>query len=79
MSSGWIQNVVRQAEPAVSLQFVGRLVVQAAARLEPGRKLLLELDPRNVDVLAGELLTANWTVTVGADLTGRRRFLSAVR
>lgn len=61
------------------LTLARRLALQAPAHLEAGGTLLLELDPRNVDRLAEEMRPAGWRVQIHADLTGRRRFLSAVR
>lgn len=55
-----------------------RLVEQARGALDPRGRLLLELDPRNVRVLAGEMAAAGWQTTVQPDLTGRERFVSAV-
>jgi release factor glutamine methyltransferase len=52
-----------------------RLALGARAQLAVGGVLLLELDPRNVDVLAGEM--ARWAVEVFTDLAGVRRFLWA--
>jgi len=60
------------------LTLARRLALQAPAHLEAGGALLLELDPRNVEVLAGEMRLCGWSVEVHADLTGRQRFLSAV-
>ena len=60
------------------LELARRLVLQAPDHLVPGGRLLLELDPRNVDVLAGEMRPAGWAAEVEVDLAGRRRFLSAV-
>ncbi len=61
------------------LKLARRLVVQAAGRLNVGGTLLLELDPRNVGLLAAEMRLANWTVQTHADLSGRERFLWASR
>lgn len=47
----------------------------ARTLLAPSGTLALELDPRNVRVLAGEL--TGWTVRVEPDLAGRERFLIA--
>lgn len=53
-----------------------RELVRAASQfLSPAGVLLLELDPRNVDLLAREM--QGWQVEVRPDLTGRRRFLRA--
>lgn len=74
-----------RAEPAVAL-FAGAdglavarpLVIEAAGALRPGGLLALELDPRNLRVLASELDPAVWTdVRVEPDLAGRERFLLA--
>lgn len=54
-----------------------RLVEQAKSALAPRGRLLLELDPRNVRALAGEMQVAGWMAEVLPDLTGRERFLSA--
>jgi len=59
------------------LRLARRLAVQAAGRLKPGGTLLLELDPRNVGLLAAEMRSAGWTVQTHADLSGRERFLWA--
>lgn len=56
-----------------------RLVIQASGHLATGGRLLLELDPRNVDVLAGEMRLAGWAAEVKVDLAGRRRFVVAGR
>lgn len=61
------------------LKLARRLAAQATGRLEPGGILLLELDPRNVEVLAAEMMTAGWAVQTHADLSGRERFLWASR
>ncbi len=60
------------------LTLARRLVLQAPGHLAAGGRLLLELDPRNVDVLAGEMRPAGWAAEVEVDLAGQRRFLSAV-
>ncbi|PYE55341.1 release factor glutamine methyltransferase [Deinococcus yavapaiensis KR-236] len=52
---------------------LARRLVLEAERLTT--RLALELDPRNVRVLASEM--TGWTVTVHPDLTGRDRFLLA--
>ena len=57
------------------LDLARRLVSQAGAVLAPSGVVLLELDPRNVAVLAAALSVAGWTVTVHPDLTGQARFL----
>ncbi len=55
-----------------------RLVGQLAAALRPGALVALELDPRNVRVLAAEM--GGWeSVRVDSDLAGRERFLVARR
>ena len=59
------------------LRLARRLAVQAGKRLKPGGTLLLELDPRNVGLLAAEMRLAGWTVQTHADLSGRERFLWA--
>ncbi len=51
------------------------LAALARNLLGPGGVLALELDPRNVHVLAGELSGEDWEVRVEPDLTGRDRFL----
>ena len=56
-----------------------RLVIQASGHLATGGRLLLELDPRNVDLLAGEMRLAGWAAEVEVDLAGRRRFVVAGR
>lgn len=61
------------------LELARRLMLQALAVLAPGAVALLELDPRNVAVLADELERAGWHVDVRDDLTGRARFLEARR
>ncbi len=62
---------------ADGLRLARRLVAQAPAHLEAGGALLLELDPRNVGVLAAEMTASGWSVQVQPDLTGRERFLRA--
>ncbi len=59
------------------LDLARELVAGAASRLTPGGVLLLELDPRNVEHLAAEM--PGWNVEILCDLTGRQRFLRAVR
>ncbi len=59
------------------LTLARRLVPQARDALADGGVLWLELDPRNAPVLAAELGSAGWAVTVHADLTGRERFVRA--
>lgn len=61
------------------LELARRLVAQVPPHLEPGGTLLLELDPRNVQVLAAEMTASGWTVRVTPDLSGRERFLRAQR
>ncbi len=61
------------------LDLARRLVHDAPRVLAPGGTLWLELDPRNVEVLAAEACAANWTAEVHPDLTGRGRFLKANR
>lgn len=55
------------------------LVAEARQVLAPHGTLLLELDPRNVDTLAAEMNAGGWHAEVLPDLTGRRRFLRAMR
>ena len=59
------------------LTLARRLCADAPRVLAPGGVLWLELDPRNVGVLADELRAAGWSAEVHPDLTGRQRFLSA--
>ncbi|WP_407539939.1 peptide chain release factor N(5)-glutamine methyltransferase [Deinococcus radiomollis] len=61
------------------LDLARRLVTQVPTHLEAGGTLLLELDPRNVQVLAAEMTATGWTVRVHSDLNGRERFLWAQR
>ncbi|WP_456831924.1 peptide chain release factor N(5)-glutamine methyltransferase [Deinococcus sp. UYEF24] len=61
------------------LDLARRLVAQVPPHLEAGGTLLLELDPRNVQVLAAEMTVAGWTVRVTPDLSERERFLWAQR
>jgi len=61
------------------LDLARRLVEDAPRVLAPGGTLWLELDPRNVEMLAAELRTANWVAEVHPDLTERGRFLRANR
>ena len=61
------------------LSLARRLVAQAPGHLTPGGRLILELDPRNVDVLAGEMRLAGWAAEVEVDLAGWRRFIVAGR
>ena len=59
---------------------VARPLARSAARLlAPGGTLLIELDARNVHVLAAELTRAGWSARVEPDLAGRDRFLIAQR
>lgn len=79
---------VRDWEPAVALYspgdglaLTGQLVRQAAARLEPGGLLALEVDARRAS-LAAELVSRDdrWEhVNVHLDLAGRERFVLATR
>ena len=79
---------VRDWEPPVALYSPGdglaltaRLVRQAAARLEPGGLLALEVDARRAS-LAAELVSRDerWEhVNVHLDLAGRERFVLATR
>lgn len=79
---------VRDWEPPVALYssgdglaLTGRLVRQAAARLEPGGLLALEVDARRAS-LAAELVSRDdrWEhVNVHLDLAGRERFVLATR
>jgi len=55
------------------LELARELVARAPDFLEPGGFVLLELDPRNVGVLAREL--EGWNSQIFPDLTGRKRFL----
>ena len=59
------------------LTLARRLMADAPQVLAPGARVLLELDPRNVGVLADELGAAGWNAEVHRDLSGRERFLSA--
>ncbi len=61
------------------LSLARRLGQDAPRVLAPGGVMWLELDPRNVAVLAAELRSAGWSAEVHPDLTGRQRFLSARR
>lgn len=79
---------VRDWEPPVALYssgdglaLTGRLVRQAAARLEPGGLLALEVDARRASLVA-ELVSRDdrWQhVNVHLDLAGRERFVLATR
>ena len=79
---------VRDWEPAVALysqrdglDHTRRLVAQAASMLQDGGLLALEVDARRASLVA-ELVAADdryEQVTVELDLTGRERFLLAVR
>lgn len=62
---------------ADGLGLARELVAQAGARLSPAGLVLLELDPRNVRQMAQEM--QGWQIEVWPDLTGRERFLEAVR
>ncbi len=53
------------------------LVREAYVALAPGGLLLLELDPRNVGVLANEMAAHGWLPRIHVDLTGQPRFLEA--
>lgn len=73
-----------QHDPALALYsgpdgltLARHLVAAAPQVLACGGVLLLELDPRNVDVLAAELKAVGWHTELFPDLTGRRRFLLA--
>ena len=57
------------------LDVARRLIDVAAAILVSGGALALELDPRNVGVLAGEM--QGWETRIVPDLAGRPRFLLA--
>ncbi|GGQ96895.1 release factor glutamine methyltransferase [Deinococcus ruber] len=59
------------------LTLARQLMRQAAALLNPGGVVLLELDPRNVERLAHELHLSGWHAQIHPDLTGRLRFLEA--
>ncbi|MGI8747191.1 MAG: N5-glutamine methyltransferase family protein, partial [Deinococcus sp.] len=59
------------------LDLARRLAAQTPAHLRPGGRLLLELDPRNVGVLAAELEEGGWRAEVFPDPAGRLRFLRA--
>ena len=61
------------------LDVARRLVDGATGALAPGGRVLLELDPRNVGVLAGELSARGWQTVIHPDLTGRARFLEGWR
>lgn len=61
------------------LHLTRELVAGVAAVLGPGGALLLELDPRNAPQLADELTGRGWQAEVLPDLTGRLRFVRAVR
>lgn len=75
-----------QYDPALALysgpdglSLARRLCRGAVRVLAHGGVMLLELDPRNVGVLARELENAGWQTQVSADLSGRERFLQARR
>ncbi|GAA4005168.1 peptide chain release factor N(5)-glutamine methyltransferase [Deinococcus rubellus] len=59
------------------LDLARRMCQDAPRVLAPGGTLWLELDPRNVEVMAAELRAAGWSAEVHPDLTGRQRFLTA--
>ncbi|WP_420596645.1 peptide chain release factor N(5)-glutamine methyltransferase [Deinococcus sp.] len=59
------------------LTLARRLMADAPRVLAPGASVLLELDPRNVGVLAAELRALGWNAEVHPDLSGRERFLLA--
>ncbi|ADY25478.1 protein-(glutamine-N5) methyltransferase, release factor-specific [Deinococcus proteolyticus MRP] len=61
------------------LTLARRLAAQAPARLAAGGVLWLELDGRNAPAFAAELAGQGWQAAVHADLTGRQRFVRAVR
>ena len=61
------------------LSLARRLCEDVPRVLAPGGVLWLELDPRNVGVLAAELGAAGWMTEIHPDLTGRERFLKAQR
>ena len=71
---GFDPDVALYAGPD-GLAVARRLAAAAPMLLAPGGALLLELDPRNVHVLACEM--AGWSARVELDLTGRARFLRA--
>ncbi len=71
---GFDPDVALYAGPD-GLEVARRLVGAAPALLAPAGLLLLELDPRNVHILASEL--ASWRTQTQPDLTGRERFLKA--
>jgi release factor glutamine methyltransferase len=60
------------------LELFRRLEIEAHALVPTGARLIVELDPRNVDAAAS--LAQRWTERgVLEDLAGRRRFLTLVR
>lgn len=61
------------------LELARRLAAQATAALAPGGVMWLELDGRNAAEFAAELCAEGWQAEVHADLSGRRRFVRAVR
>ncbi|WP_245896041.1 peptide chain release factor N(5)-glutamine methyltransferase [Deinococcus irradiatisoli] len=61
------------------LALARRLAAGAPGVLAPGGVMWLELDPRNVGVLAAELVAQGWAAQVHPDLTGRPRCVSARR
>ncbi|WP_261663221.1 peptide chain release factor N(5)-glutamine methyltransferase [Deinococcus sp. Marseille-Q6407] len=61
------------------LTLARRLAAQASSALAPSGVLWLELDPRNAAAFAAELTAQGWQAQVHPDLTGRERFVRAVR
>lgn len=59
------------------LELARRLCRDAPRVLAEGAPLLLELDPRNVRVLAAELRAQGWHTRIFPDLNGQERFLRA--
>lgn len=57
------------------LDLARRFLGEVKDHLRDEGVVALELDPRNVDVLAREARNAGWIATVRPDLTGRSRFL----
>jgi len=83
-----LPNSVRDWEPAVALlsshdgmATTAQLVRQAAARLETGGLLALEVDARRASLVAELVSSNNWyrDVSVQLDLAGRERFVLATR
>lgn len=81
-SDQWIAQPEVQHDPALALYsgpdglaLPRQLVREAAGYLSPAGVLLLELDPRNVAILAQEM--HGWHTDILPDLTGRQRFLKA--